>query len=184
MIVDLTIIRAQDFSSALVVTVPRVSHLYDVAMCASTVHQIAPGGHGAHFRIVHDAEPQFGSSIVFNLITIDLIRGVIGYQYIIGVITLSRRNQFQHTDCARLFFGEGASNDKRMTSFGDHNLSFNGIVRICSAWSYSKGWCEDLRAGLCHLKNWHNLNLFAPLSLYDLFPESCVFNCKKGCYLS
>ena len=106
------------------VTVPRVSHQHDVAMSTSTIHQSAPGGDGAHFRIVHDAVPQFGSGVVLNLITIDLIRGVIGHQHIIAVIAFGRRNQFQHADRRRLLFGEGAGNGERMTSFGDHNLSF------------------------------------------------------------
>jgi hypothetical protein len=68
-----------------------------------------------------------------------------------------------------------------MTSFGDHNLSFKGVVRICSAWSYSKGWGKDLDLAVCHLKNWHNLNVFASLSLYHLLPESSVFNLIE-CY--
>ena len=108
------------------VTVPRVSHQHDVAMGTSTIHQSAPGGDGAHFRIVHDAVPQFGSGVVLNLITIDLIRGVIGHQHIIGVIAFGRGNQFQHANSRRLLFGEGAGNGERMTSFGDHNLSFEG----------------------------------------------------------
>ena len=118
------IIRAQDFSSAPIVTVPRVSRLHDVAMSTGTIHQTAPGGQGAHFRIVHDAVPQFGGGVVLNLIAIDLIRGMIGHQHIIGVITFGRGKQFQHADGTGLFFGEGASDGERMTSCSDHNLSF------------------------------------------------------------
>ena len=103
------------------------SNQHDVAMGASTIHQSAPGGQGAHFRIVHDAVPQFGGGVVLNLIAVDLIRGMIGHQHIIRVITFSRRNQFHHTDCRRLLFGEGASNDERVTSFSNHNLSFEHV---------------------------------------------------------
>ena len=123
------------------------SNQHDVAMSTSTIHQSAPGGQGAHFRVVHDAVPQFGGSIVLNLITIDLIRGVIGHQYIIGVIAFGRRNKFQHADCARLFFGEGASDDERMTSCSDHNLSFKwqcGFVPLDPIVRAGSGlWCHQ-----------------------------------------
>ena len=55
------------------------SNQYNVTMGASTIHQSAPGGQGAHFRVVHDAVPQFGGGVVLNLVTVDLIRGVIGH---------------------------------------------------------------------------------------------------------
>ena len=55
------------------------SNQNNVAMGASTIHQSAPGGQGAHFRVVHDAVPQFGGSVVLNLIAVDLIGGVIGH---------------------------------------------------------------------------------------------------------
>ena len=106
------------------VTVIRSSHLHDVTMSTGTIHQSAPGGQGAHFRIVHDAVPQLGSGVVLHLIMVDLIGSMIGYQHIIRVITFNGRNQFQHADCTRLFFGEGASDGEGMTSFGNHNLSF------------------------------------------------------------
>lgn len=93
-------------------------------MSTSTIHQTAPGSQGAHFGIVHDAVPQLSGGIVLDLIAVDLIRGMIGHQHIIGIIAFSGRKQFQHADGARLFFGEGASNDERMTSCGSHNLSF------------------------------------------------------------
>ena len=180
----LLIIRAFQFPRMPLVPVVRVSHPHNVAMGASTIHQSAPGSDRAHFRIVHDAVPQFGGGVVLNLISVDLIRGVIGHQHIIRVITFGRGNQFQHTHSRRLLFGEGASDDERMTSFGNQNLSFKGVVRICSAWSYCKGGIWDLGPGLCHLKNWHNLNVFASLSLYHLFPKSSVFNLIECYHLS
>ena len=111
-------------------------------MSTGTINQSAPGGHGAHFGIVQDAEPQLCGSIVLNLIAIDLIRTVIGYQHIIGVITFGRGKQFQHADGTGLFFGEGASDSKRMTSFSDHNLSFKwqcGFVPLASSISVKSG---------------------------------------------
>ena len=118
------IIRHPESSRCLGMSVIEVSDLYDVTMSTSTIHQTAPGGQVAHFRVIHDAEPQFGGSVVLNLIAIDFIRGVIGNQHIIRVITLSRRKQLQHADGTRLFFGEGASDDKGVTSCGSHNLNF------------------------------------------------------------
>ena len=74
-------------------------------MGASTIHQSAPGGQGADFRVVHDAEPEFGGSVVLNLITIDLIRGLVGHQHIIGVIPSAEgtsSNMLTAEDCSSL----------------------------------------------------------------------------------
>ena len=123
--------------------VVRVSHLHDVTMSTSKVHQTAPGGQGAHFRVVHDAVPQFGGCVVLHLIAIDFIRGTIGDHNIIGVITIGRRNNFQHTHRTGLFFGEGTSDDEGMTSCGNHNLCFlSKMGRNCSACVYYKGCCR------------------------------------------
>jgi len=116
-------------------------------MSTSTIHQSAPGGQGAHFRIVHDAIPQLCGSIVVYLITVDLIRTVIRYQHIIAVITFGGRKQFQHADGTRFFFGEGASDSKRMTSCGSHNLNFErwcGFVPLDPIVEVgSEMWCRQ-----------------------------------------
>lgn len=101
-------------------------HFYNVTMSTGKVHQTAPGGRRAHFSIVHDVVPQFGSSVVLNLITVDLIRTLVGDQNVIGIITFSRRNQFHSVNRRGFFFGEGASDNKRMTSCGNHSLNFRG----------------------------------------------------------